>query len=108
MNHDQPAIERRTHLRVMARGAVLLREGGREIHGRGMVVDETCLEVCCQLGSTLEVGASVEIEMSLDGVAGTVFVARGHVTHVRAAGHSHVIELEALPESLATLLDRSQ
>jgi CheY-like chemotaxis protein len=49
-------------------------------------------------------GSSVEIEMRLDGSAGTWFVAHGRVARVRAASHSLVVALEALPQSLAVLL----
>lgn len=106
MNYEQPSVERHRHTSVSARGAVILRGGGREIHGRGVVVDETALEVRCQLGFTLlsMAGISVEIEMRLDGAAGTWFIAHGKVAHVRAANHSLIIALDVLPLPLATLL----
>ena len=106
MNYEQPLIERRQHMRVNARGAVILRSGGREIHGRGVVVSHTSLEVRCQLGFTLlsMAGMSVEIEMRLDRDA-TSFVVHGQVARVRGANHSLVITLGVLPEPLARLLD---
>jgi hypothetical protein len=76
------------------------------IHGRGGVIDETWLEVRCQLGFTLAsmAGTSVEIEMRLDGAAGTWFIAHGNVARVRAANHSLIITLDVLPLPLAALL----
>ena len=44
MKYEQPLIERRQHMRVNARGAVILRGGGREIHGHGVVVSDTSLD----------------------------------------------------------------
>lgn len=106
MVYEQPLIERRQHVRVSVRGDVILRVGGREIHGRSVVVSETNLEVRCQLGFTLLslAGASVAIEMRLDSAPGTWFVTQGRVARVRPASHSLVIKLGRLPESLATLL----
>lgn len=93
-------------MRVNARGAVILRGSGREIHGRGVVVSDTSLEVSCPLGFMLlaMAGASVEIEMRLDGAASTWFVAHGQVTRVRVAKHSLVIALGTLPDPLVALL----
>lgn len=106
MDYEQPSIGRHQHTSVSARGTVILRGGGREIRGRGVVVDRMALEVRCQLGFALLslAGTSVEIEMRLDGSAGTWFIAHGKVAHVRAANHSLIIELDVLPLPLATLL----
>jgi hypothetical protein len=106
MNYEQTLVERRDHVRVNARGPVIMRAAGREIHGRAVVVSETTLEVRCQLGFMLLslAGAAVEIEMRLDGAAGNWFSLRGHVSHIRAANHSLVIAIDALPPPLAALL----
>ena len=106
MSYEQPSIERQQHIGVSARGAVIVRGDGREIHGRGLVVDEMSLEVRCHLGFALLslAGVSVEIEMRLDGPAGTWFIVHGKVARVCAETHSLIIALDALPLPLATLV----
>ena len=106
MSSEQPWIERRQHVRARVCGDVMLRSGGgREVHGRAVVVSVTTLEVTCQLGFSLlaMAGMSVEIEMRLDGHS-TWFWFHGQVARVRAADHSLVIAVAALPAELAALV----
>jgi CheY-like chemotaxis protein len=64
------------------------------------------LEIKCQLGFALlaMAGASVEIEMRLDGAAGSWFLLQGRVARIRAASHTLVIAIDALLPPLAALI----
>lgn len=108
MTYEQPSIERREHMRVSARGPFILRAGGQELHGRAVAVSESGLELRCPLGVTLLTlaGASVEVEMRLDGEPGGWFILHGQVARVRPASHRLVIAIAALPGVLSALLAR--
>jgi hypothetical protein len=102
----EPVIERRQQTRIEARGSVILRGRGLEVHGRAVNVSETVLEVRCEPVRTLlsMAGISLEIEMRLDGAAGTWFLLHGQVARVRPADNGLVIAISALPLPLAVLL----
>lgn len=108
MKYEKTSIERRHHTRVHARGSVILRAAGQQAHGRAIVVSDTALEVSCQLGAALPAlaGASVEIEMRLDGETGGWFILHGQVARVRPEKNSLVIAIAALPEPISALLAR--
>ena len=72
MNEQGPRIERRRHTRVYVRGPATVRGRHREVPGYVVAVSETTLEIRCQLRSALlaMAGASVEVEMRVDGQIG--------------------------------------
>src|SRR5687767_4125770 len=110
MSNEQPLIERRQHVRAQACGDVMLRGGGeRAVHGRAVVVSATTLEVNCQLGFSLlaMAGMSVEIEVRLDGDSQWLWF-HGQVARVRAADHSLVIAVAALPAALTRLVAEAE
>jgi CheY-like chemotaxis protein len=111
MNEQGPQIERRRHARVYVRGPATVRGRRREVPGYVIAVSETTLEIRCQLRSALlaMVGASVEVEMRLDGQIGEVagwFVLHGQVARVRFDNQSLIIQIGALPRPLVALIER--
>ncbi len=109
MEYQESRIERRRHVRVAARGAVILRGDNQELHGRAVVVSETALEVRCQPGLALVAmaGAPVEVEMRLDGEIGGWFILHGQVQRVRDLDHRLVITITTLPGPLASLIAKT-
>ncbi len=106
MTNEPSLNERRQHMRASAPGTVILRGRGREARGRSVAVSETTLEVRCEGGCPLVslAGIPLEIEMRLDGAAGTWFLLHGRVTRVRPADDTLVVAIGALPLPLAVLL----
>lgn len=102
---EQSQSERSHHVRASARGNVVLRASGSEVHARGICVRENELEVRCQRGlALLSAGASVEVEMQLDDVEGSAFIVHGYVARIRSDTQTLVVALEEMPWRLATLL----
>jgi CheY-like chemotaxis protein len=81
------------------------------VPGYLIAFSETTLEIRCQLRSALlaMAGASVEVEMRLDGQTGESagwFVLHGQVARVRFDNQSLIIQIGALPRPLAALIER--
>ena len=111
MKDQQQQIERRRRSRVYVRGSATVRGRCREVPGYVLAVSETTLEIRCQLRSALlaMAGASVEVEMRLDGQTGESagwFVLHGQVARVRFDTQSLIIQIRALPRPLSALIER--
>lgn len=111
MKDQGPQIERRRNTRVYVRGPATVRGRLRDVPGYVIAVSETALEIRCQLRTALlaMAGASVEVEMRLDGQTGESvgwFVLHGRVARVRFDNQSLIIQIGALPRPLAALIER--
>jgi hypothetical protein len=111
MKDQGPKLERRRRSRVYVRGSATVRGRNREVPGYVIAVSETTLEIRCQPRSALlaMAGASVEVEMRLDGQTGESagwFVLHGQVARVRFDNQSLIIQIGALPRPLAALIER--